>query len=431
MRFFLLIFCLNACSTLGANSTATPPHPEEREAIYTAISGENLLTITLRELSLLGDSSETQILAVLADGEGNVAYVLYPSNQPGITDTQISLNDYPLQLETSTESVSLWVTALRHHAYPVAARIGMSEIAAELATVFNRLVAGGSLPTRSPSAAIVAQADEAILDWFGEIEILGEAAFSLSTTQDMGEHDLESPDGGFRLRYFLSRSSESVLAETTIPTSVFPDEYSGYRKVIDETFAGNLSDLQWFTDREEEYIVELSNQSYEVDLLKLDETSESVISWGSIQDLVFDDYIVRAQMRLVQPNTNGSLGLWLHYLDGNHFLSFALNHLGQYRVMRYENRDVELTPWTAAAAINPGGQANMMEVRLRGNEYTLFINGTAMTSVNDDAYENGRIAFYCYAEEIPATCRLESLEVWIPEGQPYPMPTPTAAAFDE
>ncbi len=399
--------------------------------MYTAISGENLLTVTLRELTLLAESQETQILAVLADGEGNVAYVLYPSNQPGVSDTPIVLNNYPLQLETSAERVGLWVAALQHHAYPVAARIGMSEIAAELATVFNRLVAGGSLPTRSPAAAVVAQADEAMLDWFGEIEILGEAAFSLSTTQDMGEHDLESPDGGFRLRYLVSRSAASTSAETATPTSIFPDEYSGYRKVIDETFAGNQSSLQWFRDREEEYVVEINNQSYEVDLLKLDETTESVISWGSIQDLVFDDYIVRAQMRLVQPETIGSFGLWLHYLDGNHFLSFALNHLGQYRIMRYENRDIELIPWTAAAAINPGGQANVMEVRLHGNEYTLFVNGTAIGSVNDDAYEKGRIAFYCYAEEVPATCRLESLEIWIPDDQPFPMPTATAQASDE
>ncbi|MCL4878592.1 MAG: hypothetical protein KJ064_18170 [Anaerolineae bacterium] len=428
----LLTYGLAACSAFEdtARPTATPTRPQEHEAVYTALSGENLLTVTLNELVLLADSAETQVLAVLADGRGNVAYVLYPSNQPGVADTTFDLGEYPLQLETSAATVGLWVLALRHQAYPVAEKIGMSEITAELATVFNRLFAGGILPARSPSAAVVASADHAMLQWFGEIEIIGETAITLSPSQDIGAHHLGSPDGGFQLNYTLSRSETTATNSPDALTPTPLDSYPGYRKVIDETFAGNRSDLRWFVDREEEYVVELNNLSYEVDLLKLDEETQSVISWGSIQDLFFDDYIVRARIRLVQPGTIGSLGLWLHYLDGNHFLSFALNHLGQYRIMRYQNRDIELIPWTAAAAINPGGQANLVEVHLNGNEYTLFINGTAIASVNDDAYNNGRIAFYCYAEEIPATCRLESLEVWIPDDQPFPRPTSTPEASE-
>lgn len=422
----VLIGLLAACDSFAdsANRTATPERPDIREAVYTEQSGE--ITLTLQEITLLEGESDAQILAVLADGQGNLAYVLYPSNQPGVVASAVDLSAYPLQLDSSSETIALWVMAVKHNAYPVAENIGLSELAAELATVFNRIFAQ-DLPSRAVSSAVVAGADDALLDWFGEVDILGEVAFALSPLRDTGEYTIDSSDGGIRVLYTVSMTSPEI-APTTSPseaTSPYPENYAGYEKIIDEDFAGSQSALTWFQERDELYTVLFNDDTYEVALTKLGEETQSVISWGSIQQIVLDDYIIRAKMTLLEPGTIASYGLWLHYLNENNFLSFALNHEGEYRIMRYQSRDVVLVPWTADEAVNVGGETNIVEVRLSGEQYTMLVNGKELATVTDDEFEDGRIAFYCYAEEVPATCQLDEIEVWIPENSVSPLVTVT------
>ncbi len=420
---FILIVFFAACSTFAENknSTPTPARPDVRDAVYSTQPEGVILTI--QDVTLLKGASDVQVWAVVTDGQGNVAYVLYPSNQPGVPESTLDLSGYPLQIDSEGENLGLWVLALRHVAYPVAEKMGMEVIAAELASGFARIFAQDT-PTDSMLAAVVAQADEELLTWFGEVEILGEGLFS--PVQGADEQQADSADGGIRVRYTVNRLTTSInAAMTATPASLYPDSYAGYQKIVDEDFTGNQSSLVWFQERDELYTVLLNEDTYEVALTALGEETDSVISWGSIQQFVFDDYIIRAKLTLLEPGTIASYGLWLHYQNENNFLSFALNYEGEYRIMRYQSRDVVLVNWTADEAINMGGQTNIMEIWVSGEQYTLRVNGQELATVTDDEFADGRIAFYCYAEEVPATCQLDNLELWIPEGAVSPLSTAT------
>jgi len=45
----------------------------------------------------------------------------------------------------------------------------------------------------------------------------------------------------------------------------------------------------------------------------------------------------------------------------------------------------------------------------------LSINGERVRTFDDETFTSGSIAFFCYAQSVPATCRLERIRIWQPE----------------
>lgn len=435
----LMVGVISGCSFLPDSSpepTPTPERPIVREAAYESASNA-FLTVTLSDLTLLkmGDDLDTQVLAVLADGGGNPSYVLYPSNQPGVSDRTLALADYPLGLNVSSEKAGLWVLALRHSAYAVSQRMGQAMLAARLAAAYDQMLAR-STPPDKPLAAIVAAEVPLLLDWFGEIEVLGELSLALEAAKgwSVGENRAQAPDDGFRLSYTVSVNRSDVLptpAATSelsplMSVSIFEQDLPGYRRVISETFENGRSTVKWFTGSDPTYTASLVDGAYQILLTGVDESRGIALSWGSIQDLIFDDYVVRARMRVLEPTVTARYGLWLHYQNEFTFLFFGLETTGRYRIARFQRVYTEFAPWTSHSAINiGGGRSNDVEVRMDGTSYTMAVNGQPLVTVSDGVLSKGRIAFFCFAESVPATCQLERLEVWIPEDQPFPKPTDT------
>jgi hypothetical protein len=434
-----LTITLTACAVGQSDSgpTATPQRPDEREAIYTS-AAQGDLNISLNELQLqaLAGDPDTQVLIVLASGDTNPAFVLYPSNQPGIRQDSITLRDYPLRMDASAERVGLWAVALRHRAYPVAAAIGQQRIAEQLAGGFDQLVAQGS-PPPDPLAQIVAGAGEGLLAWFGEIDVLGEVALELSAAQgwSAGENQVLSRDNGLALRYEVTFGAATETTPEMIPTLAAStevagnpfsfEEIPGYRQVLHEDFNGAQSNVEWFIGRDPTYSATIVNNAYQIVLETIDRGRATTTIWGSIQDMYFDNFIVRARMRVVQEDVLARYGLWLHYQDEFHFLFFGMENSGRYRAARFQNGYTELNPWTMNDIVNTGNTENLLEVLVQGDEFTIAVNGEPLVTVSDSLYADGRIAFFCYSDAVPTTCHLQEIAVWVPEDEPFPKPTAT------
>lgn len=440
-RISLLLFCLMfaalACSSPlnSISPTATPERPLVREALHEGRPGDGALTVTLDEITLLeaGPTPDVQWIAVLADGLGNTSHLIYPANQPGLSDTTLELADYPLQIQTQAESATLWLLAVQHHAYPVADDLGMAEIGRRLAVAFDTLAG-----TPTVARVVAADGSETLLRWFGEIEVIDELTLTIdqaeATTTEIIE-TVESANAITRLTYHASYNPvEAIIAapaSTEIPVTdeaenletAFPE----YKLVINEDFANAQSSLKWFRGRDNEtYFATIVEGAYRIGLIGVDEFRDNPLSWGSIQELVFDDYIVRARMRVIEQDVTARYGLWLHYQDDWNFVFFGVENTGRYRIAVFKNTYTELQNWTVDASVNRSSNINEMEVHIQGDAYTMFVNGVELTTVNNSTYDTGRIAFFCYAQSFPATCDLQSIQVWIPEDEPFPPATPTA-----
>lgn len=215
---FVLVWLLAACQfSDGETPTPAPERPAEREQIYVSAVGRELLSVTFEEIHFRTDLEDfdVQILLVLADGNGNPSYLLYPSNQPGVPDKTMSFADFPLLINTQAETVGLWVVAFRHAAYPITQ---VEDITLQLANGFD-LLQSQAVVEGSYLASVVPNGDENLLRWFGEVEILGELWLPLLKINAYyeGENEIQSADGGLQVRYRVTMDAKSVTP-TAIPT---------------------------------------------------------------------------------------------------------------------------------------------------------------------------------------------------------------------
>ncbi len=92
-----------------------------------------------------------------------------------------------------------------------------------------------------------------------------------------------------------------------------------------------------------------------------------------------------------------------------------MSNQGEYRaavIVRNSNR-IELQDWTQHPAIRRGAASNTLKIAASSDgDMALSVNGEQLAIFNDQTFTSGSIAFFCYAESVPTTCRLTHLRVW-------------------
>lgn len=84
-------------------------------------------------------------------------------------------------------------------------------------------------------------------------------------------------------------------------------------------------------------------------------------------------------------------------------------------IQRNQNR-IEIQDWTPHPAIRPLTAGNLLTIETsRDGSVALGINGERIRSFDDETFTSGSIAFFCYAQSVPATCRLKRIRIWEPE----------------
>lgn len=449
-RLVLIGFALwlAACSnaTSPTSPTDTPQRPAQAEIAYNPSVPENSLELIIESINIQHDS-DIQLYIALANDNASGQYILQPANDLGVTPTNVDLSDYPLYIDTTADTATLWLVAIEHRAFPVVQELGNERIAQQLAAAMRDA-------DPFTLATVIKNGDPSLTEWFGTVEVVADLVVRLRAEDNwqQGTNTLNSPADSAQIVYSVRSTAD--IAQNPTPSTPAPDvtdppenttstgptltpvaalssnpfenPIAGYRKVIDDTFVEANSEVEWFIGSDPTYSASIINRAYQIALTGIDESRGVGLSWGSIQDLVFDDYVIRAEMSMVQDDVVGRLGLWLHYIDDFNFMFFGYETTGRYRVARFQRTYTELTPWTNNPIVSTGSQSNILEVRLQGGNYTFLMNGQALVTSSDNTFTQGRIAFFCYSETVPATCHLERLQVWVPENAFYPRTTQTS-----
>ncbi|HEX2171107.1 MAG TPA: family 16 glycoside hydrolase [Dehalococcoidia bacterium] len=116
------------------------------------------------------------------------------------------------------------------------------------------------------------------------------------------------------------------------------------------------------------------------------------------------DVIVRARFRKLGGPPGGGYGLILRgqtygardgrAQDGRYYVLEAGDR-GEVGIWRRDgDRWVDLVPWTAAAAVRPGGEPNEVEAEARGDRLTLRVNGQVVAEATDAALGPGAVGVF-------------------------------------
>lgn len=400
--------------------TPTPPPTPASETLQVngIASSATRLRLTLPSVKLLQQPppERAQLFIVLAEPKGTYSYLLYPANRAGEATDQLDLSDYPLDLNLTDqpETIVLWIVAVRNTRYLAAEQFGIEALAATLGIGFHNWLANGD-PQDDPLAAVVAESEGALFEWFAGIDVLGQnlTVFEDEAAWTRPLASLRSADGGLSAVYAL----ELLTGEVTVanPTATPAQQKPGYRLRVDESFAGGTSRFQWYEGQDGTYTNRLTDGAYEINLTAI-EQREFGLSWGSLEGERFENYSVEAQVRLVEEDVvDARYGIWFHYQDDYNFVYFGISNAGEYRVavIRRNSSRIEIQNWTSHPAIRPGAATNTLSIETGPDgAISLGINGERVASFVDTTFDAGSVALFCYAESVPTTCRLEHLRIW-------------------
>lgn len=423
-----LVVLLAGCSSWGSDNsvpprvptaTALPPTPSEQTLrVSGAMPGTPHLRVTIPSVQLLRRPADAsaQLFAVLADPVGTYSYLLYPANRSGDLADTFDLTAYPLEisLEQASSRVFLWLLAVHTPRYIAAESFGLEALTASLGFGLRNWLAAGDLRD-DPLAAIVNSSEGALYEWFATVQVLGQVLIPLETAPPPVPAPVSqrSADGGLSLVYTVEPISAATVSQDPTPTEQAPQP--GYALIAEENFAGARSEFVWFQGQDATYTNQITDGAYEIRLTSI-EQREFGLSWGSIEGQRFEDYLVEAQVQLVEEDVvDARYGIWFNYQDDYNFIYFGISNQGAYRaavIQRNRNR-IELQDWTPHPIIRRGAATNTLTVASTPQgDITLGVNGETLAVFNNPTFTSGSIAFFCYAESVPATCRLERLRIW-------------------
>ncbi|MBI1280833.1 MAG: protein kinase [Anaerolineaceae bacterium] len=222
--------------------------------------------------------------------------------------------------------------------------------------------------------------------------------------------------------YFVSPVDNSSPAPVQItPVSVQPQIYgsrilSVCNATVEDEFTNGQSAHDWFQDktvgaRSNEQLI---NGFYEIRLNQIPATSDEATSWGSLRGFTFRDGRVEAVVSAANfSDITSRVGIWLRYQDEKNFIAFMIRNNGSYYVGRWQNNSYQdIVKWTQVKTINTGDNAiNTLRVDIKGDEFTLYINGVLLTKFTDTTWPEGRFAFFGASKVVPNTMRLDYMRV--------------------
>lgn len=127
----------------------------------------------------------------------------------------------------------------------------------------------------------------------------------------------------------------------------------------------------------------------------------------------FGDFSYAVSAHLSTPAPNGSYGLVFRLQDAYNCYQFSVDpNLGEYALFKRVNNEVTpLVKWTASSAIKRGTASNSLYVKAQGSALSLYVNGTALTTVEDQTFSQGHVGMRIDSWSQPISARFSTLSV--------------------
>ena len=103
--------------------------------------------------------------------------------------------------------------------------------------------------------------------------------------------------------------------------------------------------------------------------------------------------------------------------DFDNYYKFMVDpNIGKYKLYKLVgNRETVLVDWASAEAIKHGTATNKLQVVAKGPTISILVNGTPLKSVEDAAFNQGKVGMMINAWYEPISARFDNLVVKPPE----------------
>lgn len=176
----------------------------------------------------------------------------------------------------------------------------------------------------------------------------------------------------------------SFQDETDAPAQI--EEITAAAPTVHDSFRSDSG--QWDTESDDDVSRTLRGGALHILV-----NAESILGWSSGPGRYADFYVTADAVHVSGPLDN-EFGLLFRYVDEGNFYFFAASSDGFYLLNKLVGGEWQtVVDWTASELIVQGeGEANSLGVLARGDEFTLFINGAPVQTVNDDEFADGGVA---------------------------------------
>ncbi|MDX2139192.1 MAG: protein kinase [Chloroflexota bacterium] len=185
-----------------------------------------------------------------------------------------------------------------------------------------------------------------------------------------------------------------------------------------DDFANNIGDPNWATVTDSAVTeVNFANDAYRITINQI--SASQARSWGTLENYAWDDVRVEAVMSasvFAQP-ARTRIGLWLRVQTAGDYIAFLINQNGEYFIGRETSDDsgglVILQDWRFSSAIVTGDhQVNTLRIDSVANGFDFYVNGVRLTTVTDDTWEFGSLAFFgATSDVVPVNFDLHYIRV--------------------
>ena len=181
-------------------------------------------------------------------------------------------------------------------------------------------------------------------------------------------------------------------------------------------YSDDFSDLDsgWGTKADEKRETYYANGEYVI-LVK----GENWAGWTWGSGDTFSDFTLEADARLVEGPESARFGLIFRHEDNDNFYYFYINGQGKYRVGKQQDEEwqsVGDVKWTPSPHIKTEGATNHLKVVGFGAKFSFYVNGRHLTTVRDDAFDEGKVGLIAETVEgsNPIKVAFDNLRVYGP-----------------
>jgi hypothetical protein len=185
------------------------------------------------------------------------------------------------------------------------------------------------------------------------------------------------------LKNILQKETPTSLPGTVVLQDDFSDPNSGWEEDVFDT--GSLGYSQG------KYVVT--------------STYPSTAIWG-VAGQDYTDVVIEVEATQVRApaSNNNDYGVMCRVKLSGDGYSFNISGDGYYSIQKMtDNAFSDLVGWTESSAIRKGNSTNRLGVVCQGNHLSLYVNGTLLAEVTDNAYSEGDIALSATTYEDQAT----------------------------
>ncbi len=190
--------------------------------------------------------------------------------------------------------------------------------------------------------------------------------------------------------YLIGQSAVQSLGTTVSGTVVSidnPPATSNFPNVLLRDSLASAAGSQFTAERTDAGDYRFENGAYVIEAFEADQ-----IVWQVI-DGVVDDASFEIEATVSKPRS-AAVALLFRYQNNQNFYILSVDGAGRYRVARYVNDAFSvLRDWTPSPVINAAGSSNRLKIEMVGDELTFYCNGQRLTTLRDNAFQSGELAF--------------------------------------